>query len=222
LPEMLEDFPLIGGQRLIGRVAFGIIRFAGQIRRRRFDGARDSMEMPGAPRIAVQQFEDSRLRDSNQARELRLRKTLSLHSLSKTLGNDHFSGLIAKGLGRHEPLGIDSPIPLGIDRSMGDRITPPEAVKKAVSIMGSQGALARLCGVAQPSVFKWIRKGKALPAEHVLKVEAATGIPKEDLRPDLYPRDAAVPTGVAAVGAGGLATASRADSVPDSLSGLTA
>lgn len=105
---------------------------------------------------------------------------------------------------------------------MGDRITPAEAVKKAVTILGSQGALARLCGVAQPSVFKWIRKGKVLPAEHVLKVEAATGIPKEDLRPDLYRRDASVPAGGATAGAGGSATASRADPVPDSLSGLSA
>jgi len=47
--------------------------------------------------------------------------------------------------------------------------------------------MARLCGVAQPSVFKWLTRGKVLPAEFVLKVEAATGVSRHDLRPDIYP-----------------------------------
>jgi DNA-binding transcriptional regulator YdaS (Cro superfamily) len=28
-----------------------------------------------------------------------------------------------------------------------------------------------------------------LPAEHVLAIEAATGVPKEELRPDIYPAE---------------------------------
>jgi DNA-binding transcriptional regulator YdaS (Cro superfamily) len=51
--------------------------------------------------------------------------------------------------------------------------------------------MARLLGIAQPSVWYWLHKAKPLPAEHVLTVEAATGISRHDLRPDIYPRDLA-------------------------------
>ncbi|RXD05545.1 cytoplasmic chaperone TorD [Sphingomonas sp. UV9] len=61
-----------------------------------------------------------------------------------------------------------------------------DALRRAVECVGSQAALARLLGIAQPSVWKWLSKGKPLPAEYVLTVEAETGIPKEQLRPDLY------------------------------------
>jgi TorA maturation chaperone TorD len=44
------------------------------------------------------------------------------------------------------------------------------------------GALARKLGVAQPSVSNWSR----VPAERVIAVEAATGVPRAVLRPDLY------------------------------------
>lgn len=47
--------------------------------------------------------------------------------------------------------------------------------------------MGRLLGVSQPTVWEWLNKGKSLPAEHVLAVEAATGVPKEQLRPDIYP-----------------------------------
>lgn len=49
--------------------------------------------------------------------------------------------------------------------------------------------MARLLGLAQPSVWRWVKEGKSLPAEHVLKVEAATAVSRHDLRPDLYPRE---------------------------------
>jgi len=47
--------------------------------------------------------------------------------------------------------------------------------------------MARLVGVTQQAVWKWVSHGKELPAEHVLKVEANTGISRHLLRPDLYP-----------------------------------
>lgn len=68
-----------------------------------------------------------------------------------------------------------------------------EALRRAVDIVGSQGALARLLGVAQPSVWRWLTHAKPLPAEHVLKVEEKTGVSRHDLRPDLYPRESAQP-----------------------------
>lgn len=68
-------------------------------------------------------------------------------------------------------------------------VSPHSALIRALDALGSQAALAGLCGVTQPAVWKWVRLHKALPAEHVLKVESATGVSRHDLRPDLYPRE---------------------------------
>lgn len=68
------------------------------------------------------------------------------------------------------------------------------ALKEAISRLKTQTALARLVGVAQPSVSDWVRRMGRLPAEHVLKVEQATGVSRHDLRPDIYPRDDAAPS----------------------------
>ncbi len=97
------------------------------------------------------------------------------------------------------------------------------ALKRAIDCMKSQSAMARLCGVSQPAVNGWLHKIGELPAEHVLKVEAATGISKHDLRPDIYPRDAAASTASGDDVAGGGAgvrpsTGPRAET--DSLAGL--
>lgn len=65
--------------------------------------------------------------------------------------------------------------------------TPFEALQEAVEVAGSQSALARICGVGQPAVWKWLQSSKRIPAEFVLRVEAATGVSKHHLRPDIYP-----------------------------------
>lgn len=67
--------------------------------------------------------------------------------------------------------------------------TPYEALNDAVMRAGSQSEFARICGVSQPSVWKWLNSSKRLPAEYVLPVETATGVSRHDLRPDIYPRD---------------------------------
>lgn len=72
---------------------------------------------------------------------------------------------------------------------MTQTVSTDSALKRAVAKLGSQGAMARLCGVKQPSVWGWLHKMGQLPAEHVLKVEAATGISRHALRPDIYPVD---------------------------------
>lgn len=72
------------------------------------------------------------------------------------------------------------------------------ALREAVKIVGSQSAMGRLLGVSQAAVWRWIQHAKPVPPEHVLAVEAATGIAKEELRPDLYrPRDATVSSSLA-------------------------
>lgn len=64
-----------------------------------------------------------------------------------------------------------------------------DALEAAIGKLGSQAELARLCGLSPTAVWKWVRGKSPLPAEHVLAVEAATGISRHDLRPDIYPRE---------------------------------
>lgn len=51
--------------------------------------------------------------------------------------------------------------------------------------------LARALGVDKATVTRWGQK--RVPAERVLDVERVAGIPRHDLRPDLYPREEAAP-----------------------------
>jgi TorA maturation chaperone TorD len=55
---------------------------------------------------------------------------------------------------------------------------------EAIRAAGGATELARRIGISQPSVSNWSR----VPAERVLLVEAATGVAREILRPDLYDR----------------------------------
>ena len=59
------------------------------------------------------------------------------------------------------------------------------AIQDAVAIAGSQSELARRIGVRQGYIWKWLRS-KKVPAERVLAVEAATGISRHTLRPDVF------------------------------------
>jgi TorA maturation chaperone TorD len=57
-----------------------------------------------------------------------------------------------------------------------------QGLDEAIRVAGGVGALARKVGISQPSVSNWSR----VPAERVLAVEAATGVSRAALRPDLY------------------------------------
>ena len=57
-----------------------------------------------------------------------------------------------------------------------------EGRQQAVRAVGGVSELARQIGISQPSVSNWHR----VPAERVLIVEAATGVDRKILRPDLY------------------------------------
>ena len=57
-----------------------------------------------------------------------------------------------------------------------------QGLDEAIRAAGGITALARKIGISQPSVSNWVR----IPAERVLTVEAATGVAREVLRPDLY------------------------------------
>ncbi|WP_420497547.1 transcriptional regulator [Xenorhabdus griffiniae] len=61
------------------------------------------------------------------------------------------------------------------------------AVRKAVSLFGSQSGLARKIGVTQGAVWKWVNGLKKISPENVvLIVEATNGaVQAHELRPDL-------------------------------------
>lgn len=48
--------------------------------------------------------------------------------------------------------------------------------------------LSRGLGVDKATVTRWAQK--RVPAERVVEIERVTGIPRHDLRPDLYPVEA--------------------------------
>lgn len=61
------------------------------------------------------------------------------------------------------------------------------AVQKAITLMGSQAALARAIGKSQPAVYKWA-KGRALPTwQSAIAIERATGgrVTRHEVRPDI-------------------------------------
>jgi hypothetical protein len=49
--------------------------------------------------------------------------------------------------------------------------------------VGSVTRIARVCGITRHAVSHWRR----VPVAHVLKLEAAFGVPRYELRPDIYP-----------------------------------
>ncbi|WP_083836124.1 transcriptional regulator [Sphingomonas elodea] len=68
-----------------------------------------------------------------------------------------------------------------------DLLTALAAFDRALHIAGSQSALARICGCTPGAIYQPRKQGKPLSARFVLKVEAATGVSRHDLRPDFYP-----------------------------------
>ncbi len=67
--------------------------------------------------------------------------------------------------------------------------TPLQALQAAVERAGGQSALARKLGCSQPTVWYWLNKLGHVPAENVVGVEAASGVSRSNLRPDLYRAD---------------------------------
>ena len=59
----------------------------------------------------------------------------------------------------------------------------------AVQKAGSQTAFAKLIGKRQSTIHHWLKGKKDLPAELVFFVEDKLGLPRHDLRPDLFPRE---------------------------------
>lgn len=60
------------------------------------------------------------------------------------------------------------------------------AFQEYVARRGATAELARVLGVTPAAIRQW---DGHIPAERVVAVEAATGIPREALRPDLFRRE---------------------------------
>lgn len=63
-----------------------------------------------------------------------------------------------------------------------------EALARAAEISKGQVGLANAIGTTQSNVWTWLNKSKrGVPAEWVSKIEEATGVPRHELRPDIFP-----------------------------------
>lgn len=57
-----------------------------------------------------------------------------------------------------------------------------EGVKKAVEAAGNRSKLARALGIKVQSIQQWTK----IPDERLIEVEAVTGVPRAELRPDIF------------------------------------
>ncbi len=59
----------------------------------------------------------------------------------------------------------------------------PDPIKLAASKVGGIVKLSEALGLSRGAVSNWTK----VPPNHVLEVERLSGVPREILRPDLYP-----------------------------------
>ncbi len=77
------------------------------------------------------------------------------------------------------------------------------AFQAAIARASGQTAFANICKCSQGNISQLLRKRSLLPERLVLRAEAGTGIPRQHLRPDIYPftvPSVSFPTNGAAVG----------------------
>jgi DNA-binding transcriptional regulator YdaS (Cro superfamily) len=67
---------------------------------------------------------------------------------------------------------------------MNRRERSDKGLSAAIDRAESMTRLAESVGVSLSALSQWNR----VPAERVLRVEQATGVPRHKLRPDLYPK----------------------------------
>lgn len=62
-----------------------------------------------------------------------------------------------------------------------------EALRRAIDAAGGLAGLAEPLGITVQAISQW----DEVPPRRVLAVERVSGVPRHELRPDLYPSDAA-------------------------------
>ena len=60
--------------------------------------------------------------------------------------------------------------------------TKSPGLRRAIERAGSVAALARALGISRASVNEWAR----VPTDRVKAVESFTGVPRHELRPDVF------------------------------------
>ncbi|WP_312681004.1 transcriptional regulator [Stenotrophomonas chelatiphaga] len=61
------------------------------------------------------------------------------------------------------------------------------AISAAIEKLGAgQAGIARLLGVTPQAVNQWVSGNRPVPPRHVLSIEAATGVSRHVLRPDVF------------------------------------
>lgn len=62
-----------------------------------------------------------------------------------------------------------------------------ESLKKAIKIAGGQRSLAKICGVSQPAVNKWLKGKSKIGEDKAMLTELALNgaVTCEELRPDV-------------------------------------
>lgn len=58
-------------------------------------------------------------------------------------------------------------------------------LERAIEISGGQTKLAHDIGTTQQGIYYWLKKNN-VPAEFCVKIEEVTGVPKYELRPDIF------------------------------------
>jgi DNA-binding transcriptional regulator YdaS (Cro superfamily) len=61
-----------------------------------------------------------------------------------------------------------------------------QIVDRVIETYGGAAALARRLGISRNAVSDW-RSKQRVPVERVLDIEKLTGIPRYEIRPDIYP-----------------------------------
>lgn len=61
------------------------------------------------------------------------------------------------------------------------------ALSRAVLLAGGQKPLADAIGTTQSQIWYWLNRSKrGVPAEVASKIETVTGVPRHELRPDIF------------------------------------
>ena len=68
---------------------------------------------------------------------------------------------------------------------MNSESGPSSALKRAIDRVGSKNDFAAQLGISPQAISQW----RAVPIMRVLEVEKLTGIPRHELRPDVYPAE---------------------------------
>jgi DNA-binding transcriptional regulator YdaS (Cro superfamily) len=70
-------------------------------------------------------------------------------------------------------------------QAIADNASNVDIVTYVISRVGNLTKVAELCHVAPSTVHYWRLKGR-VPAEHVVTLESASGVPRNVIRPDLF------------------------------------